>query len=116
MYTVYTSKHAQYSKTRKDSSARVHFVIPQIIWIGSYEYVLCGCVLSLTSGVYKMDLGYTSAYKETQVQLDQSFWGISTDVVGAFLESLHIWSSYKHLPHSSKNNNEIKMYELIISN
>ena len=113
MYTVYTSKHAQYSKTRKDSSARVHFVIPQI---GSYEYVLCGCVLSLTSGVYKMDLRYTSASKETPEQLDQSFWGISTDVVGAFLESLHIWSSYKHLPHSSKNNNEIKMYELIISN
>lgn len=83
MYTVYTSKHAQCSKTRKDSSARVHFVIPQIIWIGSYEYVLCGCVLSLTSGVYKMDLGYTTAYKETQVQLDQSFWGISIDVVGA---------------------------------
>ena len=45
--------------------------------------VLCGCVLSLTSGVYKMDLGYTTAYKETQVQLDQSFWGISIDVVGA---------------------------------
>ena len=71
--------------------------------------VLCGCVLSLTLGFYKMDLGYTSDYKEPQVQLDRSFWGISTNVVGAFLESLHIWSSYKHLPHSSKKKKIIIM-------
>lgn len=32
----------------------------QILWI----WVFCGCVLSLTSGMYSINLGYINGYKE----------------------------------------------------
>ena len=39
--------------------------MPQFDWLGD----VCGCVMSPTSGIYWVDLGFINNYKESQLWL-----------------------------------------------
>ena len=56
----------------------------QIGLIELFECVLCKCLLNPTMGVYYVDLKIKIDYKKPQLQLVQSLWGISTNMVMFF--------------------------------
>ena len=53
-------------------------VMPQFDWLCD----VCGCVMSSTSGIYWVELGFINNYKEPQLWLD--ILRYSTDVASAF--------------------------------
>ena len=60
-------------------------VIPQFDWLCD----VCGCVMSPTSGIYWVDLGFINNYKESQLWL--IILRYSADVASAFSLGRYIW-------------------------
>ena len=61
-----------------DNFARTHNVMPQFDWLCD----VCGCVMSSTSGIYWINLGFINNYKEPQLWL--VLLRYNADVTSAF--------------------------------